>query len=140
MHAPRSAVNPVCPIGQPVARHRGTDVIVVRLWKVPPDTLNLAHIHRQDNHHIEVIANGSAQLAVDTIISLPLTWDGQPRRRAGQYAGTTFIEVRRAKERAAPSSSMHSRRCRLRLVVVGIELEADGANAVLSSSFAETKT
>ena len=29
---------------------------------------------------------------------------------------------------------------RLRLVVVGIELEADGANAVLSSSFAETKT
>ena len=85
--------------------------------------LNLDHIHRQDDRRIEVIANGlpiwgGAQLAVDTTIVSPLTRDGQPRRRAGQYAGTALTEARRRKERTYPEL-MRSQRCRL--VVLGIE-------------------
>ena len=85
--------------------------------------LNLDHIHRQDDRRIEVIANGlpvwgGAQLAVDTTIVSPLTREGQPRRRAGQYAGTALMEARRRKERTYPEL-LHSRRCRL--VVLGIE-------------------
>ena len=85
--------------------------------------LNLDHIHRQDDRRIEVIANGlpiwgGAQLAVDTTIVSPLTRDGQPRRRAGQYAGTALTEARRRKERTYPEL-MRNRRCRL--VVLGIE-------------------
>ena len=48
----------------------------------------------------------------------PLTRDGQPRRRAGQYAGTALTEARRRKERTYPEL-MRSRRCRL--IVLGIE-------------------
>ena len=61
---------------------------------------------------------GGAQLAVDTTIVSPLTRDGQPRRRAGQYAGTALTEARRRKERTYPEL-MRSRRCRL--IVLGIE-------------------
>ena len=61
---------------------------------------------------------GGAQLAVDTTIVSPLTREGQPQRRAGQYAGTALTETRRRKERTYPEL-LHSRRCRL--VVLGIE-------------------
>ena len=125
------------------ARNQGFSETAVHLWipleraaarmcraagaRVTTNTLltdlNIDHIHRQDDRRIEVIANGlpisgGAQLAVDTTIFSPLTTDGQPRRRAGQYAGTALTETRRRKERTYPEF-MRSRRCRL--VVLGIE-------------------
>ena len=112
------------------ARNQGFSETAVHLWngqrRVTTNTLLtdfIDHIHRQDDRRIEVIANGlpisgGAQLAVDTTIFSPLTTDGQPRRRAGQYAGTTLTETRRRKERTYPEF-MRSRRCRL--VVFGIE-------------------
>ena len=118
------------------ARNQGSSETAVHLWNGQPPAcvgrqepntlltdLNLDHIHRQDDRRIEVIANGlpiwgGAQLAVDTTIVSPLTRDGQPRRRAGQYAGTALTEARRRKERTYPEL-MRNRRCRL--VVLGIE-------------------
>ena len=85
--------------------------------------LNLAQVTRQDDRRIEVIANGlnlwgGAQLAIDTTLVSPLTRDGQPRRRAGTYAGAALHTARRSKERTYPEF-LQSRRCRL--VVLAFE-------------------
>eukprot|EP00435_Cladocopium_sp_Y103_P009426 s3763_g2.t1 len=85
--------------------------------------LNLEHLFRQDDRRIEVIANGldlwgGAQLAIDTALVSPLTRDGQPRRRAGAFAGAALHAARRNKERTYPEL-VTSRRCRL--IVLGIE-------------------
>ena len=84
---------------------------------------NLAQVTRQDDRRIEVIANGlnlwgGAQLAIDTTLVSPLTRDGQPRRRAGTYAGAALHTARRSKERTYPEF-LQSRRCRL--VVLAFE-------------------
>jgi len=84
---------------------------------------NLAQVTRQDDRCIEVIANGlnlwgGAQLAIDTTLVSPLTGDGQPRRRAGTYAGAALHTTRRSKERTYPEF-LQSRRCRL--VVLAFE-------------------
>ena len=85
--------------------------------------LNLAQVTRQDDRRIEVIANGlnlwgGAQLAIGTTLVSPLTRDGQPRRRAGTYAGAALHTARRSKERTYPEF-LQSRRCRL--VVLAFE-------------------
>ena len=61
---------------------------------------------------------GGAQLAIDTTLVSPLTRDGQPRRRAGTYAGAALHTARRSKERTYPEF-LQSRRCRL--VVLAFE-------------------
>ena len=85
--------------------------------------LNTEHPTRPDDRRIEVTANGltlwgGTQLAIDTTLVSPLTRDGQPRRRAGRFAGAALQDARRRKERTYPEL-IGSRRCRL--VVVGIE-------------------
>ena len=86
--------------------------------------LNISHPHQQDDRRIEVIANGlplwnGAQLAVDTTLVSPLTRDGQPRRRAGRFAGAALQDARRSKERTYPDL-LNNQRCRL--VVLAIEV------------------
>ena len=86
--------------------------------------LNISHPHQQDDRRIEVIANGlplwnGAQLAVDTTLVSPLTRDGQPRRRAGRFAGAALQDARRSKERTYPDP-LNNQRCRL--VVLAIEV------------------
>ena len=85
--------------------------------------LNLAQVTRQDDRRTEVIANGlilwgGAKLAIDTTLVPPLTRDGQPRHRAGTYAGAALHTARRSKERTYPEF-LQSRRCRL--VVLAFE-------------------
>ena len=85
--------------------------------------LNIEHSTRPDDRRIEVIANGltlwgGTQLAIDTTLVSPLTRDGQPRRRAGQFTGAAVQDARKRKERTYPEL-IRSRRCRL--VVLGIE-------------------
>ena len=85
--------------------------------------LNISHPHQQDDCRIEVIANGlplwnGAQLAVDTTLVSPLTRDGQPRRRAGRFAGAALQDARRSRERTYPDL-LNNQRCRL--VVLAIE-------------------
>ena len=86
--------------------------------------LNIQAVHHQDDRRIEVIANGlplwnGTQLAIDTTLVSPLTSNGQPRTRAGTYAGTAVREARRAKERTYPEL-LGSGRCRL--VVLALEI------------------
>lgn len=86
--------------------------------------LNVQHLSRHDDRRIEVIANGldlwgGVQLAIDTTLVSPLTRDGQPRRRAGAFAGAALHAARRSKERTYPEL-VTSRRCKL--VVLGIEV------------------
>ena len=66
--------------------------------------LNVQHVQHIDDRRIEVIANGlalagGAQLAVDTTLVSPLTRAGEPRRRAGRFAGAALTDARKAKER-----------------------------------------
>ena len=78
----------------------------------------------QDDHRIEVIANGlplwgGAQLAVDTTLVSALDSSGQPRRQQRSTTGAALRIARRAKERTYPEL-LRAERCRL--VVLGIEL------------------
>ena len=84
--------------------------------------LNLV-VRRQDERHIEVIANGlplwsGAQLAVDTTLVSALDSAGQARRHHRLTAGAALRVARKAKERTYPEL-LRAARCRL--VVVGVE-------------------
>ena len=86
--------------------------------------LNIPNVNRVDNRRIEVIANGlpifqGAQLAVDTTLVSPLTSEGLPRRRGGQFAGAALAQARLNKERTYPEL-LQSGRCRL--VVFAVEV------------------
>ena len=61
---------------------------------------------------------GGTQLAIDTTPVSPLTRDGYPCRRAGQFTGAALHDARKRKERTYPEL-IRSRRCRV--VVLGIE-------------------
>ena len=106
--------------------------------------LNVQHVQHIDDRRIEVIANGlplwgGAQLAVDTTVVSPLTRAGEPRRRAGRFAGAALTDARKAKERAYPEL-LHNSRCRL--VVLGIEVGGRWSEEAASfiTSLARTKT
>ena len=106
--------------------------------------LNVQHVQHIDDRRIEVIANGlalwgGAQLAVDTTIVSPLTRAGEPRRRAGRFAGAALTDARKAKERAYPELLRNSR---CRLVVFGIEVGGRCSEEAASfiTSLARTKT
>ena len=76
---------------------------------------------------------------VDTTLVSPLTRAGEPRRRAGRFAGATLTDARKAKERAYPEL-LHNSRCRL--VVLGIEVGGRWSEEAASfiTSLARTKT
>ena len=106
--------------------------------------LNVQHVQHIDDRRIEVIANGlglwgAAQLAVDTTLVSSLTRAGEPRRRAGRFAGAALTDARKAKERAYPEL-LHNSRCRL--VVLGIEVGGRWSEEAASfiTSLARTKT
>ena len=106
--------------------------------------LNVQHVQHIDDRRIEVIANGlalwgGAQLAVDATLVSPLTRAGEPRRRAGRFAGAALTDARKAKERAYPEL-LHNSRCRL--VVLGIEVGGCWSEEAASfiTSLARTKT
>ena len=106
--------------------------------------LNVQHVQHIDDRRIEVIANGlalwgGAQLAVDTTLVSPLTRAGEPRRRAGRFAGAALTDARKAKERAYPELLRNSR---CRLVVLGIEVGGRWSEEAASfiTSLARTKT
>ena len=106
--------------------------------------LNVQHVQHIDDRRIEVIANGlalwgGAQLAVDATLVSPLTRAGEPRRRAGRFAGAALTDARKAKERAYPEL-LHNSRCRL--VVLGIEVGGRWSEEAASfiTSLARTKT
>jgi len=82
---------------------------------------------------------GGAQLAVDTTLLSPLTRAGEPRRRAGRFAGAALTDARKAKERAYPEL-LHN--CRCRLVVLGIEVGGRWSEEAASFiiNLARTKT
>ena len=72
--------------------------------------LNISDPHSEDDRRTEVISNGlplwnGAQLAVDTTPVSPLTQDGQPRRRAGRFAGASTTNVAVWSRRPQPSST-----------------------------------
>ena len=73
-----------------------------------------------------------------TLVS-PLTRAGEPRRRAGRFAGAALTDARKAKERACPEL-LHNRRCRP--VVLGIEVGGRWSEEAASfiTSLARTKT
>ena len=82
--------------------------------------LNISHPHQHDDRRIEVIANGLPLWnAVDTTLVSPLTREGQPRRRAGRFAGAALQDARKSKERTYPEL-LNNKRCRL--VVLAIEV------------------
>ena len=106
--------------------------------------LNVQHVQHIDDRRIEVIANGlalwgGAQLAVNTTLVSPLTRAGEPRRRAGRFAGAALTDARKAKERAYPELLRNSR---CRLVVLGIEVGGRWSEEAASfiTSLARTKT
>ena len=106
--------------------------------------LNVQHVQHIDDRRIDVIANGlalwgGAQLAVDATLVSPLTRAGEPRRRAGRFAGAALTDARKAKERAYPEL-LHNSRCRL--VVLGIEVGGRWSEEAASfiTSLARTKT
>ena len=106
--------------------------------------LNVQHVQHIDDRRIEVIANGlalwgGAQLAVDTTLVSPLTRAGEPRRRAGRFAGAALTDARKAKARAYPELLRNSR---CRLVVLGIEVGGRWSEEATSfiTSLARTKT
>ena len=106
--------------------------------------LNVQHVQHIDDRRIEVIANGlalwgGAQLAVDTTLVSPLTRVGEPRRRAGRFAGAALTDARKAKARAYPELLRNSR---CRLVVLGIEVGGRWSEEATSfiTSLARTKT
>ena len=82
---------------------------------------------------------GGAQLAVDATLVSPLTRAGEPRRRAGRFAGAALTDARKAKERAYPEL-LHN--CRCRLVVLGIEMGGRWGEEAASfiTSLTRTKT
>ena len=86
--------------------------------------LNISHPHQHDDRRMEVIANGlplwnGAQLAVDTTLVSPLTREGQPRRRAGRFAGAALQDARKSKERTYPEL-LNNQRCRLVVLAIGV--------------------
>ena len=106
--------------------------------------LNVQHVQHIDDRRIEVIANGlalwgGAQLAVDTTLVSPLTRAGEPRRRAGRFAGAALTDARKAKARAYPELLRNSR---CRLVVLGIGVGGRWSEEATSfiTSLARTKT
>ena len=86
--------------------------------------LNIGNIQRQDDRRIEVIANGlplwgGVQLAIDTTLVSPLIRAGEPRSRAGRYAGAAVQDARRAKERTYPEL-LQTRRCKLGVLAIEV--------------------
>ena len=67
--------------------------------------LNVQHVQRIDDRRIEVIANGLALWggAHTTLVS-PLTRAGEPRRRAGRFAGAALTDARKPKSGPTPNS------------------------------------
>ena len=60
-----------------------------------------------------------SNIYIKSFLVSPLTRDGQPRRRAGRFAGAALQDARRSKERTYPDL-LNNQRCRL--VVLAIEV------------------
>ena len=74
----------------------------------------------EDNRRLEVVADGGAQLAIDTTVVSALHADGTTRRRAATHDGVATAEARRRKCRTHPELVGLHGRARLMVLVVEV--------------------